>query len=158
MERQRSRSRDSPNACDMTPTRPLSPTVPFLESSSSTPERLTPAESVLLERQEPEGEPERGLDPNRAWDRDVLCRRVHENREALRPHPLVNLPHQEPRRGAFQSAGLQFGDDNPLIHTPPARPPVRDNIAVAEPLPASSIGFSSAWPESPPPAQPSRID
>ena len=83
MERQRSRSRDSPNACDMTPTRPLSPTAPFLESSSSTPERLTPVERILLEGQEPEGEPDRGLDPHRAWDRDVLRRRDHET-EKLR--------------------------------------------------------------------------
>ena len=146
MDRERSRSRDSPTACDLTPTRPLSPTLPFLESSNSTPERLTPAERIAPERQEPEVEPD-----------SVLGRREdYERRSSLRPLPFVNLPHEEPRRRALQAAGLEFEDGDPAIRAPPLRVPVRDNIV--DPLPASSIVLSSAWPESPPPAQPTRVE
>ena len=138
---ERSRSRDSPTMRDMSPTRPLSPTVPFYESYSSTPER-------------PEAmhEPKPELD---VLQYEVNRREEHYRLRGMRPIPLEFMPHEEPRLRALQAAGLEFEHDDPAAQAPPPRPPLRDNPE--NHLPMNSIVFSAAWPESPPPAQPRRV-
>ena len=146
MNRERSRSRDSPNMRDVSPTRPLSPTVPFYESSSS-----TPGGPDLHDVHEPE--PEFGVLQYHA-DR----REEHERLRGMRPISLEYMPHEEPRTRALQTAGLELEHDDPAAQAPPPRPPLsllRDNPE--NDLPVNSIVFSAAWPESPPPAQPRRV-
>ena len=147
MQRERSRSRDSDTACacDLTPTSDLRGHCRLRCPSRSRIFRLYLRETTFSYEK---------IVPESVLDRDARVRQDREVSYAERPFPVVRLPHEEPRLRALQSAGLEFEDGDPGIRTPPLHPPVRDDIV----MPASAIVFSSAWPESPPPAQPTRTE
>ena len=90
-----------------------------------------------------------------------FCTSLQERAEfdrmrGLRPEPVHFLSHEEPRSRALAAAGLDLEDGDPGLHTSPGQTPLRDEPG--EDLPASSVVFCTTWPESPPPAQPRRVE